>query len=205
MKKQLVYIHGGQAYSKYGVFLEHLRTVPIEDPLGEQVVKRWKHSLKEELFDTHEVYMPSMPNSQNAKYEEWKIWFLRYFQFLRDDVVLMGHSQGGYFLVKYLTENSPPMRVKALYLLGTPFGPDDFGGEDGGDFAFDTKNLSKLTEHVEHIHILHSEDDFVVPFSHAQEFQKALPGADFVFFKDKNHFLLETFPELIEHIKSRGY
>lgn len=204
MKKQLVYIHGGQAYSKYDVFLEHLRTVHIEDPLGERVVKRWKYSLKEELIDTHEVYMPSMPNSQNAKYEEWKIWFERYFAFLRDDVVLIGHSQGGYFLLKYLSENSMPVRVKAVYFLAAPSKPDDFGGEDGGDFAPDPEKIPEIPNRAGEVYILHSKDDPVVPYEHAVHLKEMIPSAELLTFGDKNHFLLETFPEFIEHIRTYG-
>ena len=134
MKKQILMVHGADAFSEYDAFLNFLRTYPIEDPLGEAEHKSWKRSLKEELKDEYEVYYPSMPNSQNAKYLEWQIWFERYLEFLRDDVVLLGHSQGGYFLAKYLTENVLPIRVRALYLIAAPFGPGDYGdGDDGGD------------------------------------------------------------------------
>jgi hypothetical protein len=203
MKKQIVFIHGAQSFSDYGKFLEYLRTEPIDDPLGLEERKRWQPTLREALLDTHEVYMPLMPNKQNAKYEEWKIWFERYLEFLRDGVTLIGHSQGGYFLVKYLTENVMPVRVRALYILAAPCGPDDFGGEDGGNFAFSAENLPKLRAQVPNIHILHSTDDPVVPYDHALRYHSALPEAELVTFRDKNHFILEEFPELIEMIRQR--
>ncbi len=199
--KQIIFIHGGSAFSNYDAFLNSLRTEEINDPLGSQPRKRWQGSLREELNDTHEVYMPSMPNSKNAKYEEWKIWFERYFEFLRDGVILIGHSQGGYFLAKYLSENKMPVQVRALFLLAAPFHSDDFGGEDGGDFAFDPKDLSNLSLQVKYIHIFHSEDDFVVPYAHALLYKEALPEAIFHTYTDKNHFLIEEFPELVAEIQ----
>jgi uncharacterized protein len=202
MKQQILFIHGAQSFSNYEAFLDHLRTEEISDPLGLEVRRRWKSTLQEELRDTHEIYMPSMPNKQNAKYEEWKIWFERYFTFLRDGVILIGHSQGGYFLVKYLSEEKMPVVVKALYLLAAPFGPDDFGGEDRGGFAFDPSNLPRLAEQVGAIHILHSENDPVVPYKHARKYKEALPQAKLVSFKDKNHFMLEEFPEFISLLRS---
>ncbi len=204
-KKQIVFIHGGNAFSNYGTFLTYLQTKEINDPLDLETVKRWQPTIREALGETHEVYHPLMPNKQNAKYTEWKLWFERYHMFLRDGVILIGHSLGGYFLAKYLSEEKMPVRVKALYLLAIPFEPDDFGGEDGGDFAFDEAKLPRLAEQVGSVHIFHSTDDFVVPYEHALRYQKALPQAELVTFEDKNHFKLEVFPELIEHIRAHSY
>lgn len=200
--KQIVFIHGGNAYSNYEDYLARLRTVEIEDPLGLIERKKWQPTLREELAETHEVYYPAMPNSRNAKYLEWKIWFERYHAFLHDGVILIGHSQGGYFLAKYLSEETMPVSVRAVFLLAAPFGPDDFGGEDGGDFAFDPADLPKLAEQVEAVFVLHSKDDPIVPIKHAEKYKVALPQAELVTFEDKGHFLLEEFPELVEHIKA---
>ncbi len=201
MKKQIVFIHGGNAYTKYEDYIHDLQTIPTDDPLMEVVRKRWQPTLREALAETHEVYYPAMPSSKNAKYEEWKMWFERYHAFLRDGVVLMGHSLGGYFLAKYLSENTMPVRVHALYLLAAPFENDDFGGEDGGDFAFDPANLPQLAARIPNIYILHSHDDQVVPYTHALKYAAALPGATSISFEDKGHFIGETFSEIIEHIK----
>ncbi len=202
MKKQIVFIHGGNAYTKYEDYIHDLQTMPIDDPLNEVVRKRWQPTLREALAETHEVYYPAMPSSKNAKYTEWKIWFERYHAFLRDGVVLIGHSLGGYFLAKYLTENTMSVRVHALYLLAAPFENDDFGGEDGGDFALDTTRLSTIAEHIPNIYIVHSRDDQIVPYTHALKYAATLPAATLISFDDKGHFIGEAFPEIIEHIQA---
>jgi predicted alpha/beta hydrolase family esterase len=120
-------------------------------------------------------------------------------------VILLGWSQGGMFLVKYLIENRLPFVPKALILVAAPYAVDDFGGgEDGGDFGFETERLCELHEKVQKIIIVHSEDDFVVPFAHAEKYHRALPAAELMVFKDKNHFLIEAFPELVEKIRQVG-
>lgn len=200
-KKQIVYIHGGNAFSRYDAFLEYLKSAEIGNPLGEIVEKKWQPTIREELIGTHEVYYPAMPNSKNAKYCEWKMWFERYHAFLRDDVILIGHSLGGYFLAKYLSEEKMPVTVRSLYLLAAPFEADDFGGEDGGDFAFDPGNFPRLAEQIGEVFILHSKDDPVVPYAHGEKYKAALPKAKLVTFTDKNHFRLEEFPEFIELLK----
>jgi uncharacterized protein len=201
MKKQLIFIHGGSAYSDYEAFLNFLRTVPLRDLPGVAKRERWTDHLAEDLGDGFEVFQPRMPNSQNAKYLEWKLWFLRYLALVEDEVILVGWSQGGYFLAKYLTEETPAKRVSALYLLAAPFAPDSFGGEDGGDFAFDTTKVGELTGKCGKVTIMHATDDPIVPFSHGENFKKALPEATFVTFSDKGHFLAADFPELIEMVK----
>lgn len=202
MKKQVIFVHGGSAYSNYEGFLNDLRTRPLRDLPGTAKRERWTDRLAEDLGDGFEVFQPRMPNSQNAKYLEWKLWFERYLALVTNEVILVGWSQGGYFLAKYLTEEVLEKPVAAVYLLAAPFKPDDFGGEDGGDFAFDATKLEALTVRCGRVVIMHSKDDLVVPYSHSENYRKALPGATFVTFSDKGHFLMADFPELIEILKA---
>lgn len=202
MKKQVFYIHGASSYSNYEAFLNDLKTKTLRELPGEPQFNKWPSTLAKELGDEFEVFAPTMPNKQNAKYNEWKIWFERHLEFLQDDVVLVGWSQGGYFLSKYLIENDFPVAIKALFLLAAPFKHGDFVGEDGGDFGFDTERAGELSEKAENIFVLHSKDDFVVSYEHALLYKEKLPAAELVTFEDKNHFLVEKLPELIEKIKS---
>lgn len=201
MNKEAIFIHGGNAFSKYESFLGHLRTAELWNVLGERP-KRWKETLRTELGAEYDVYLPSMPNSENAKCDEWKIWFERYLALVHDGAVLVGHSLGGYFLTKYLTENEPSVRIGGLVLIAAPAYPEDFGGEDGGDFYFDTNALPLLAERAGKVVVFHSTDDPVVPFAHAETYSERVPGAELRTFIDRGHFLGETFPELIESIRS---
>lgn len=203
-KQQVFYIHGGTAFSHYEDFLSHLKTKEIRDLPGSEPLKKWSGTLREDLGEEFEVFMPSMPNSQNAKYEEWKIWFERYFKYLYDGVILVGWSQGAYFLAKYLVENAVPFSIKALFLLAAPFENADFGGEDGGDFAFDTSRVGELEKKAPKIYLFHSKDDFLVPYEHALRYKREVPEAELVTFEDKNHFLIEGFPELLEVIRENS-
>ena len=201
MKTQILYIHGGDAFSNYDNFLECLRTEPIDDPSNTEVRKKWKEKLKIEFSEKADILFPSMPNKQNAHYIEWKIWFERYFQFLTGEVILIGHSQGGYFLAKYLTKNRAPFPIKALFLVSAPYEPRIDEKEDGGDFNFDTKNLHNVEKQAQNIVIYHSEDDAVVPYTHGISYKNALPSANFTSFTDRGHFIGPEFPEIIEEVR----
>lgn len=202
MKKQVFYIHGGDSYRDHDAFLDDLRARIPRDLPGLPVVERWTSMFKDMLGDEYEVFMPAMPNKQNAKYEEWKIWFERHFDYLEDEVVLVGWSLGGMFLTKYLIEEDFPLSIKALVLMAPPFESVEGESDDCGDFTFDTDNIYVLAEKVSNIVIMHSKDDFVVPYEHALKYVAALPEAEFVSFEDKNHFLMPEFLELLEKIRS---
>lgn len=202
MKKQVVFIHGGDSFSKYEDFLQDLKTKTVRDLPDYKLLQIWTKTLIEDLGDEFEVFMPVMPNKQNAQYDEWKIWFERYFEYLRNDVILIGWSLGGMFLAKYLSEQTFPISIKSLYLLAAPSGEfTDEVGNDCGTFHFDMKNLSNFSRQVENINVWHSEDDFVVDYKQFLLYKNYIEKANFVTFEDKNHFLVPTFPELIVSIK----
>lgn len=183
--------------------MRYLKTTTIRNLPGVESSTRWTKTLEEDLGEEYEVFMPAMPNPQNANYAEWKIWFERHFEYLRDEVVLIGWSLGGMFLAQYLSENDAPFKIKALFLIAAPCGTfDDKEGNDCGSFQFDPQILSNLAKKVPKIDVLHSKDDFVVPFEHAETFKKYLPEAELSTFEDKNHFLISEFPELLSKLRN---
>lgn len=200
-KQQVFYIHGGSSYSKYEDYLETLRSTELRNLPRTMALRKWAGVLGEDLGEGYEVFAPSMPNSQNARYEEWKIWFERYFVYLRDDIILVGWSLGGMFLLKYLIENRFPRRLRALFLVASPACPFPDEAEDCGDFAFPAEKISLLADLAGQVFIFHSKDDPIVPYEHALILKKALPEAELITFSDRNHFLIEEFPEILQKIR----
>ena len=202
-KKQVFYIHGGSSYSKYDDYIADLAAQQLRSPSDEDMVHKWPTTLRQQLGSDYQVFMPGFPNSNNAKYDEWKIWFEKHFEYLNDNLVLVCWSQGAVFIAKYLSENTVPFSIKNLILLAAPL--DYFvcegSKEDGGDFYPDIANIANIQEKAQKITIMHSTDDFVVPYEHALKYKAALPEAELVTFTDKNHFLVEELPELVERIK----
>jgi predicted alpha/beta hydrolase family esterase len=204
-KHQIIMIGGGDSFSDRADFLRYLETVELRDAPSDTEYKSWKAWLSAELGDGYWFDRPDMPNSHNAHYDEWKIWFERHAALVEEGVILIGHSLGAMFLAKYLSENEVPYRVKHLFLLAGPCGEyDDGNGNDCGSFRFPSVQLKNLSSQVQGVTIMHSEDDFVVPFSHAERFKEVVPHAELVRFTDKNHFIVPEFPELLERIRSVG-
>jgi|LSQX01.1.fsa_nt_gb predicted alpha/beta hydrolase family esterase len=137
-----------------------------------------------------------MPNSSNAKSIEWQIWFEKIIPYFEDNVRLIGHSLGAIFLAKYLHQNPLNKPVSQLILLAGGYDIDD---HDYGSFKI--KSAKKLEKNTDLIHLMHSRDDFLVPFSELDKYKADLPGATVHGFENHNHFLDAEFPELIELLK----
>lgn len=204
-KQEVILVGGGDSYSKREDFLQALRTQDMYDLPVDEPYKSWKGYLISALEETHIFYVPVMPNKQNAHYDEWQIWFERHLAVTKGDLILIGHSLGAMFLAKYLIENEINRKIKALFLMAGPCGSyEDGTGNDCADFQFEPADLKVLNDKVQSIVIMHSQDDFCVPYEHALKYKAELPEAELVTFEDKNHFLVEELPELVEKIREVG-
>jgi len=197
MKRQIVVINGGDAFETYEEYLDFLRNVEIDPDKSNK--KSWKNSLQEKLGDKFYIMSPEMPNRFNAKYIEWKIWFERLFPFFEDGVILVGHSLGGVFLAKYLSEERFPKKIKATFLVSAPNNLDS--ERKIVEFVL-PESLKLLEEQGGQIFLYHSKDDPVVEFSELGKYQKSLPKAKTRVFDDRKHMNQEEFPEIIEDILS---
>ena len=161
--------------------------------------KTWKDSLEKSLGKSFEVLLPRMPSSKNAKYLEWKIWFEKLTTFFDREVVFVGHSLGGIFLAKYLSENKYPKKIIGTFLISAPFDEKDLK-DSLGDFEL-PQNLDLFEKQGGEIHIYHSKDDTFVPFVDSTKYKKSLSKAKMAVFKDRGHFFQETLPELAKDIR----
>lgn len=195
MKKQIIFIHGGGSFDTQDDYIEFLKKEEFN--LNEIKKKIWWHFLEEKLGNDFSVMAPLMPNMNNAKYSEWKIWFEKIFPHLQDDVILIGHSLGGAFLVRYLSENKFPKNILATYLVGASY--HDIKHYSKNSFV-PPKSLELFEKQGGEITIYHSEDDARVSFEHFLKFTKVLPNANAVAFQDRGHLTQEEFPEIIQSI-----
>ena len=198
-KTQIVLIHGGMTFKNKKDYLDFLknREVTIEKKI------RWSDEyLDKKLGKDFEIIRLRMPLAEDAKYEDWKINFERYFQFFRSNIVLIGTSLGGIFLAKYLSENKFPKKILATYLVCPPF-DNTLSGEDlAGGFRLKS-DLSLLEKSSKNLTLLFSEDDDVVPVAHAEKYRRKLSKAEFVIFESKKgHFKISEFPEIVKMVKN---
>lgn len=190
-------IHGGNTFKTYKEYILDLRRHKVD--FDNLAYRGWKDSLGEKLGRDFDVVIPRMPNANNAKYLEWKIWFEKIIPHLEKGVVLVGHSLGATFLAKYLSEERFTKKILATILISAPF--DDKNIEESlADFKL-KKDLSRIQKQSGKLILYHSVDDPVVPFSDFLKFKEVLPDATFREFKSKGHFIQKSFPQIISEIK----
>lgn len=188
--KQIVLIHGGDSFKSHQAYLADLRAREL-DYQRLLPKKRWSEAIIT-AFPDADILLPTMPNSANAQFNEWAIWFEKIMPFFGDDVRLIGHSLGAMFLAKYLHERPLARPVRQLHLVA---GGYDAPEHDYGSFRLDS--ATGLEQSAAAIHLYHSQDDPVVPFEELAKFQADLPTAHFHIFADRHHFIGPDFPELI--------
>ena len=199
--KQVLYIHGWTLAKNNDELYETMKNWEI-NPFEEK--KRWRLTLQKDLPD-YQVIKPEMPNKEMACYKIWKLRFEKYIPFLTGEkIILIGHSLWAMFLLKYLSENTFPVKINQLHIVSPALDEQWLPEWDNyiWDFRYEKSNLNKIQPQCEKIWIWHSKDDPVVPFNHSERIVEELPYARFMIFEDRGHFNQEHFPELLQTIKN---
>lgn len=138
---------------------------------------------------------PEMPAPYNPSYEQWRQEFER--QVVDESTILVGHSCGAGFLVRWLSESR--QAVKKLVLVAPWLDPTQ---QHGGlfDFAIDTELEAKTGAGID---ILHSIDDGEEMQATVSLLRKHLPAVRYHEFTNYGHFCFRDmntreFPELLE-------
>lgn len=199
MKTDILFIHGGMTFKNQKEYLKHLsdhKSVRLEDKV------KWNGQyLTEKMGKSARVIRPIMPLKDNAKYEEWKIYFERHLPLLNKKYILIGESLGAIFLAKYLSENKLKNKALSVYMIAAPFDNTILGEDLVGGFKLQS-DLSLIHKNTDRVVLMFSEDDNCVPVSHADKYREKLPEAEIKIYKSKNgHFQVKTFPEIIKMLK----
>lgn len=143
---------------------------------------------------------PEMPRPYEPNYNAWCEVFKQFN--ISNETTLVGHSCGGGFLLRYLSEYSE-IRPKRVILVAPWIDTEPYELEEGNDFFnFEIdKNLTSRTE----LHVFISSDDYAPMIRTEQMIGHALPNTNWHRYTDKGHFCeedlgTEEFPELLEEI-----
>lgn len=197
--QQVIVIHGGTTFQDYDMYLKSLSEKKLNI---DRFIYRpmWKELLQDNLGgDEYQVLLPSMPNSTNARYSEWKLWFEHISSLFSDNCILIGHSLGAIFLAKYLSEYSLSVKVKATILIAAPY--DDDSVEDLTDFKI-VKLSDRLVEQAGRLVFFNGMDDPIISRLDLSKYQAQLPSAEFKILSAPDHFVRANFPELISLLKN---
>lgn len=162
----------------------------------------WFSWLKRQLI-LHDIHANSIepPYPFRPRYNEWKKEFERFD--IKPDTILVGHSCGGGFLVRYLSENKN-LKVGKVILVAPWINPDNYKVSDTADF-FKFKIDPNFPSRTISTTVFISSDDEPSVVKTVDILKKEVNGLKFKEYKDKGHFKfsdLDTpeFPELLKII-----
>lgn len=170
----------------------------FDDTVPKPHEAHWFPWLKSELEKQNiSVDIPEMPRPYEPDYEAWKKVFET--QNIDPETVLVGHSRGGGFLLRYFSENK--LEVQALILVAPSILPNPGIVTGFSDYAIDPL----LGERVKKIVVFYSLDDEEGILKSVEKIKAFLPTITYHEFLDKGHFTqgdlgTEAFPELLEEI-----
>lgn len=183
MKKAII-IHG---YNDESEFLDTSRPAASND--------HWLPWLQRQLLlNRIEAQTPEMPGFYEPNYDEWK----KLLESLNpdEDTTLVGHSCGGGFLVRWLSENK--VKVGRVVLVAPWLDPKKVIDPNFFDFEIDPDLASK----TKGLFVMYSTDDDPEILSSVATFKSIVKDIQFKEFTNKGHFVLsslktEEFPELL--------
>jgi uncharacterized protein len=179
VKKQVLFVHGGgdEAYEEDKKLAESLRNV---------------------LGAAYDLRYPRMPDADSPEYGAWRDRISEELAVPDGEMVLVGHSLGASFLLKYVSEEAVKKPVAGLFLVASPY----FGSEDWevGEYELRTDFASKLPEDLP-VFFYHSRDDEVVPFAHLALYAERLPQATTREFDGRGHQFGDDLSEVARDIK----
>lgn len=148
--------------------------------------------------DIH-CYNPEVPFAFEPQYELWRKEFERVD--INQDTLLVGHSTGAGFIVKWLSEHKD-VNVSKIVLVAPYFDPfGEIKEKDFFNFQFD-RDLASRTKYG--VTVFHSDNDMQDVQLSTKKLLEEVDGINYVEFYNYGHFCKEwnmntdEFPELLE-------
>ncbi len=146
--------------------------------------------------DGYEVWAPEMPHPWKPDYELWKEQAER--AKIGPDTLLVGHSCGGGFWLRYLSEH-PNLKVGRVVLVAPWIDVPKTTAPQFFDFKLD-KNLASRTKGLT---IIYADNDMRAIDLSVEKIRKEVNDIDFKLMKGYGHFTIfkmhtTKFPELLQ-------
>lgn len=186
-EKNVIIVHGSNSTER-------------ESKLGPPENERhWKPWLKRELeLRGYEVSNELYPRDWNPNYKSWKKVFEK--NEINEETVLVGHSAGTAFILRYLNENKKKVNRVVLVAPSVIRGGKYLHLSKLKDFEFD----SSLKKYFNELIIFYAENDDEDIINSSKKVHKTL-GGKLIELKNRGHYVFndmgtKEFPELLEEI-----
>lgn len=154
------------------------------------------HFLRVKLGDAYRVSFPTIPAPSAPSYSKYRELFANAFSRATEPLLLIGHSLGASTLLKYLSEETPQIPVRGLFLVSTPHWTSRMK-------EFQLKpHFEKQLTHIPKIFLYHSKRDQDVPITHLAFYESAFRNAVVRRLNGSEHTFQNGLPRLASDIRA---
>ncbi len=167
------------------------------------------HWLKQELENIENtVIMPALPTQEDVRYNIWKKEIESIKNELQGELIVVAHSIGNPFIIKYLKEN----KLNILLYIGLA-GFSDIYKVDGREDLYEAvksivptqEELDNFKNNIKKRYCIYSDNDHIVPLEILKKHIENINGIGYMI-PNIGHMgrksNLQTIPEVIEIIKN---
>ena len=152
---------------------------------------------KQLLMKNITTQTPEMPVAFAPNYANWKLEFERLL--INEDTILVGHSCGGGFILRWLSENK--IEVGNVVLVAPWLDPDRVKTTDFFDFEIDPT----ISDRIKRLALFVSDDDESDILKSVEIIKNSLKDINIIRFENMGHFTLDVmkkydFSELLEEV-----
>ncbi len=155
----------------------------------------------------YQVIMPNLPPREKVRYPIWKREFEEIKNELEGEMIVIAHSIGNSFIIKYFQENQLDIK---LY-IGLAGFSDQYKTEGREDLEQAIKSLLPLPEEIEYFknyvkekYCIYSDNDHIVPFEILKKHVENLDGIGYMI-PNIGHMgrksKLEEMPQVLEIVR----
>lgn len=119
---------------------------------------------------------------------------------LDDQTIILGHSLGGVLALRYLEVAEAVSTPRAVILVGVPW---FIRNEKVKTFFLSEFDFEVVMWKAKEFAVIHSHDDQIVPFDHAQKYAKML-GAELIAADGDDHYIGQRYPILLETVLKKA-
>lgn len=159
--------------------------------------KKLADSLQRQLGSDYAVAYPQIGDGESTDYDDWRGVIDDFVRRGDEDMILVGHSLGASFLVKYLSQAGVPKRFAGLFLMSAPYWGEE--GWEADDTILPPDGDWQMPDAPTFLY--HAQDDEVAPFSHQAIYARRLPNAIVRVFAHGGHQLGEDLSAVAADIR----
>lgn len=158
----------------------------------------------------YNVIIPEFGTREGVIYEQWKKTFNDYKKYISEESIIVAHSIGNEFIIKYFNQNN----LKAKLYISLAGFSKYFEWENKEDlnrackeFLVSKDELENFKNRCNKKYSIYSNDDHIVPFDLLQDYPKDINAIP-ILIENIGHMGkksgLEEIPKVIEIIKENG-